>query len=159
MRRIGEHGMSSLVGLAMLGVMLLAAAGLFAIERNETYATQRYEDEVRLRLAARSWAECKAIEFEKGGKRAENADDDIVNAPDKKLDLGGGETADGISYHAVAYFERGVRSGKDELVVSATAQKESRERRFPVVKRYMRARAHLTRSQEGKHYVWLGWVP
>ncbi|WP_294154517.1 hypothetical protein [uncultured Selenomonas sp.] len=57
MRRLGENGMASVFGLVMLGVMVLAAMGVFAVERNEAYATQRYEDEVRLRLAARSEVE------------------------------------------------------------------------------------------------------
>ena len=150
MRRLGENGMASVFGLVMLGVMVLAAMGVFAVERNEAYATQRYEDEVRLRLAARSEVERAALQFEKGGGKTDVTEASLGG---KKEEFPPETRPDGITYQTRAYFEKG------ELMVSATTWMASDEPRLPSMKSYVRARAHLARSQEGAYYVWLGWVP
>ena len=159
MRHLGERGMSSLFGLVMLGVMILAAAGLLAVERNEAYATRRYEDEVRLRLVARSEAERAALLFEKGGEEAGMTEAGLAEEKNGKNKLAEGVTTDGISYHVMAHFEKGTRSGERELMIAATTSMDASARRIPQMKSYMRVRAHLAPSKEGKYYVWLGWVP
>ncbi|MDD6697762.1 MAG: hypothetical protein PUE51_05395 [Veillonellaceae bacterium] len=150
MRWLGESGMASVFGLVMLGVMVLAAMGVFAVERNEAYATQRYEDEVRLRLAARSEVERAALQFEKGGGKTDVTEASLGGKKEEDSPV---TRPDGIMYQTRVYFEKG------ELMVSATAWLAADEPRFSLMKSYVRARAHLARSQEGAYYVWLGWVP
>ncbi|MDY6267813.1 MAG: hypothetical protein SPL39_02420 [Selenomonadaceae bacterium] len=162
MRNDGERGVSSLFGLAMLGIMLLAAMGLLAVERNESYATHQYESEVRLRLAAQSEAERAALQFEQHGKRAGMTEDSLASAPDVKdgkWEVACDTRDDGVAYRVMAYFEPGVRSNDHELMIAATTWFATEEFHFPLVKSYVRVRAHLVKSKEGEYYVWLGWVP
>ena len=50
MMRRAERGMTSLVGMMLLGVMLLAACGLLTLERQAAQEGRGYEAEVRLRF-------------------------------------------------------------------------------------------------------------
>lgn len=147
MRRRGERGMSSIVGMFLLGVMLFAGLGLLTLERQAARAGIGYEDEVRLRLLAQSEAERLAVTFERGGARAGA----ILTA--KGTVLAQQETArDGLSCVTRAY-------GKDgELIVSALASC-SNEDRLLSIGSYVRAKAHLRKGEEGEGYVWLGWLP
>lgn len=147
LRSLGERGVSSIFGIVLLGVMMLGSAGLFYAVRNDAASTQRYEDEVRLRLTAKSAVERAAVSFESGGERAHTD----VDALKEKLVLSE-ESADDITCRVVAYPEDG------ELIVSATASMEPSGRRF-ATKEYQRVRAHLRKSEGGDHYVWLGWTP
>ena len=62
MRR-AERGMTSVLGMMILGIMLLAACGLLTLERQQAQAGRGYEDEVRLRLLAQSEAERAASQM------------------------------------------------------------------------------------------------
>lgn len=148
MKHLGEQGVSSLLGIVLLGVMMLGTAGLFYAVRNDATASQRYEDEVRLRLAAKSAVEREAVTFERGGERAHMDDRQWT----EHVTLSEETAGDDISCRVVAYWEQG------ELIVSATASMEPTGRRFST-KEYQRVRARLQKSEEGDHYVWLGWTP
>ena len=65
MMRRAERGMTSLVGMMLLGVMLLAACGLLTLERQAAQEGRGYEAEVRLRLLAQSEAERAALAAKK----------------------------------------------------------------------------------------------
>lgn len=148
MKYLGEQGVSSILGIVLLGVMMLGSAGLFYAVRNDAMVSQRYEDEVRLRLAAKSAVEREAVTFERGGERAR------MDANQLKEQVALSETVvdHGISCRVVAYMEQG------ELIISATASMEPKGRRLST-KEYQRVRARLQKSEEGDHYVWLGWTP
>lgn len=150
MRGLGERGVSSMFGLVLLGVMLLSAAGLLYAARNAAESARRYEDEVRLQLAAESAVERAALLFESGGTRRET---NLETMPERmeKEELFREHPAEHITCSASAYRE------DQELVISATAWMETQGHRFEDVPEYQRARAHL--RKKGDHYVFLGWIP
>lgn len=148
MKHLGERGAFSMLGIVLLGVMMFCGTGLFYAVRNDATASERYEDEVRLRLTAKSAIEREAVQFERGGRRAR----DVVHAKSDKEILSETTEEQGISCRVVAYAEEG------ELILSATASMEPQGRRFSA-KEYQRVRAHLRKSEEGDQYVWLGWTP
>lgn len=148
MRGLGERGASSVLGIVLLGVMMLGGAGLFYAIRNDATASQRYEDEVRLRLTAKSAVERAALSFERGGERAHTK----LDALHDNLVVSEETGADGIACRVLAYEEQG------ELILSATASKEPEGQRFAATE-YQRVRAHLRAAEGEDHYVWMGWTP
>lgn len=152
MMRRAERGMTSLVGMMLLGVMLLAACGLLTLERQAAQEGRGYEAEVRLRLLAQSEAERAAVQLEAGGALAglEMTRAGCTLLPERMTD-------DGCKVSVQAFPEdlRTPQNGK--IVVTAHAMAPRGEDRVLPVRSELRVRARMRKGDDG--YVWLGWMP
>ncbi len=151
MRR-AERGMTSVLGMMMLGIMLLAACGLLTLERQQAQAGRGYEDEVRLRLLAQSEAERAASQLEAGGARAE----EVIPRGGCSLVVER-STEDGCRVSVQARPEDMREPGNGMIVVTAHVVAAGGKDRVIPARSELRVRARM--RKEGAGYVWLGWMP